>query len=188
MKTGLLWWRQLLNEIPQQDIRWVTRVFNQVYTDSRWPLKLCMCICEFTAIHSVNLSHSGFKAPENTKTSITFLKSSTVIFIHTVYTVALTCLALVNIFSFKYNTVLQWPQGKCSNLCPEAYCNAKHLPLTHHFLVNKWSRNLEHLRYSSSSTILYQRHRSAWLIISFNPLFLQWSNLCLQSATPHLSS
>lgn len=35
LETGLLWRQKLLNEIPQQGARWVTRAFNQVPTDSR---------------------------------------------------------------------------------------------------------------------------------------------------------
>lgn len=35
LENRLLWRHKLLNEIPQQGVRWVTRAFNQFPTDSR---------------------------------------------------------------------------------------------------------------------------------------------------------
>lgn len=96
LETGLLWRQKLLNEIPQQGVRWVTRAFNQVPTDSRWPLELYMyvyvyvCVCSFTVFYSVNLNR--IKAPEILTTSHTLSPSLSHIFIHTAYTLALTCL------------------------------------------------------------------------------------------------
>lgn len=95
---------EVLNEIPQQGNE-------SIQSGPHWQQValelcgcLCLCVCVFTAFFSLNLPLNRINAPQilsNLLVTPFHLSSLSHIFIHTVYTVATTCLALPDISSLQ---------------------------------------------------------------------------------------